>query len=1091
MALISPGVQVTVTDESNYVPAEPGTIPLIVLATAQDKANASGTGTATYTTKANAGKVALIGSQRDLISQYGNPTFYSSSTGSQLAGYELNEYGLLAAYSVLGISNRVYAIRADVDLSQLEPSAVRPTGDVANGTVWLDTANTSWGILEWDASTQTFNSIVPTVITDSDNISAGYPVQSFGSYGDYAVDATSVYNTIYYKNRSNAWKKVGEDDWKSSRPTVAGSVSNPDIDAGGQQITINTITITTAATDDLTDLVGDINSANITGVTAAVVNDKLEIYADSSATSDGSTTDGGIYITGGDSIILDTLGITSSVTYGVYYSPAYQASAHTSVPTWKSVDADPRPTGSVWFKTTNFNFGADYVVKTYSTSASSWVRTPSPLYASDAAANYALDAVNGGLGIAKDSLYVQVMEDYTDKNPEFRLAKRAVKGPTVVTGQNVPSNFTNGNTFTLKASRPGNNTYSTEATITLTTGGGLTPLAFVTAVAAANIPYVSASLDSTGRIVLTHTKGGVIIGRNTSGTPLANAFGTTNYLRTETDSSTGNTIYVFSNWVPFDGVTNLYTASDSAPRTNPETGTNWYYSETEADIMIHNGTTWRGYQTLASDTRGFDLTATNASGPIFSSVAPVTQNNIAMSALEVGDLWINTSDLDNFPVIYRYEPTTNGNSWVLLDNTDQTTENGILFADARWGVGTEDVVSDTVPTIETLAASNYLDPDAPDPDLYPRGMLLFNLRRSGLNVKQFVSDYFNDIDYPAVDYPNKPTDTNAWVSLNPTKSNGSPYMGRKAVRQVVVEAMKAAVDASVELREEQRLFNVLAVPGYPELLQNLVALNNDRKNTGFILGDTPLRLSPDLTAIQNWANNVNSATETGDDGLTVRDEYLGIFYPHGFSNDLDGNSVVVPATHMMLRTLISSDNKSFPWFAPAGTRRGTVDNSSALGYVNAATGEFTTIGVREALRDTLYEASINPITFLTGTGIVNYGNKTSITDARAMDRINVARLVAYIRGQLDLLARPFLFEPNDKITRDELKNVVSSLMNELVVKRGLYDYAVVCDDTNNTPARIDRNELYVDVAIKPVKAVEFIYIPVRIKNTGASLTPNV
>jgi hypothetical protein len=223
----------------------------------------------------------------------------------------------------------------------------------------------------------------------------------------------------------------------------------------------------------------------------------------------------------------------------------------------------------------------------------------------------------------------------------------------------------------------------------------------------------------------------------------------------------------------------------------------------------------------------------------------------------------------------------------------------------------------------------------------------------------------------------------------------------------------------------------------------------------------------------------------------VRDEYLGIFYPHGFSNDLDGNSVVVPATHMMLRTLISSDNKSFPWFAPAGTRRGTVDNSSALGYVNAATGEFTTIGVREALRDTLYEASINPITFLTGTGIVNYGNKTSITDARAMDRINVARLVAYIRGQLDLLARPFLFEPNDKITRDELKNVVSSLMNELVVKRGLYDYAVVCDDTNNTPARIDRNELYVDVAIKPVKAVEFIYIPVRIKNTGASLTPNV
>ena len=319
MALISAGVQVTVTDESNYVPAEPGTIPLIVLASAQDKANASGTGIAPYTTKANAGKVALIGSQRDLITQYGNPTFYSSSTNSQLAGYELNEYGLLAAYSVLGISNRVYVIRADVDLSELEPSAVRPTGDVANGTIWLDTASTSWGILEWDASTQAFNTIVPTVITDLANMNAGYPEQSFGAYGDYAVDATSVYNITYYKNRSNTWVKVGEDDWKSSRPTVAGANSNPAV-TQGQYVVINGDTVTQGVTETLAAFAGLINSANITGVSAAVVNDKLELYADSTATSDGSTVDGGIYITGGDSFILDNLGIISSVTYGVYFS---------------------------------------------------------------------------------------------------------------------------------------------------------------------------------------------------------------------------------------------------------------------------------------------------------------------------------------------------------------------------------------------------------------------------------------------------------------------------------------------------------------------------------------------------------------------------------------------------------------------------------------------------------------------------------------------------------------------------------------------------------------------------------------------------
>jgi phage tail sheath protein FI len=132
----------------------------------------------------------------------------------------------------------------------------------------------------------------------------------------------------------------------------------------------------------------------------------------------------------------------------------------------------------------------------------------------------------------------------------------------------------------------------------------------------------------------------------------------------------------------------------------------------------------------------------------------------------------------------------------------------------------------------------------------------------------------------------------------------------------------------------------------------------------------------------------------------------------------------------------------------------------------------------------MYENKINPITLFPGVGLVNFGQKTLNPYASALDRINVARLVCYIRERLQLIVRPFLFEPNDKITRDEVKQVVESLMNDLVAKRGLYDYLVVCDDTNNTPSRIDANELYIDVAIEPVKAVEFIYIPVRIKNTG-------
>jgi phage tail sheath protein FI len=187
---------------------------------------------------------------------------------------------------------------------------------------------------------------------------------------------------------------------------------------------------------------------------------------------------------------------------------------------------------------------------------------------------------------------------------------------------------------------------------------------------------------------------------------------------------------------------------------------------------------------------------------------------------------------------------------------------------------------------------------------------------------------------------------------------------------------------------------------------------------------------------------------------------------------------------MMMRTIIRSHSVSYPWLAPAGTRRGVVDNALQLGYIDSATGEFVSLSVNQALRDILYLNNVNPITFVNGVGITNFGNKTSTTTTTALDRINVARLVAFMRGRLEEIGKLYLFEPNDQITRNEITNTINSLMVDLVAKRALYDYLVVCDLSNNTPARIDANELWVDVAIEPVKAVEFIYIPLRIKNTG-------
>ena len=186
----------------------------------------------------------------------------------------------------------------------------------------------------------------------------------------------------------------------------------------------------------------------------------------------------------------------------------------------------------------------------------------------------------------------------------------------------------------------------------------------------------------------------------------------------------------------------------------------------------------------------------------------------------------------------------------------------------------------------------------------------------------------------------------------------------------------------------------------------------------------------------------------------------------------------------MVRTIIRSDEVAYPWLAPAGTRRGVVDNATQIGYIDAQSGEFQPLGVNQAMRDILYQNNVNPITFIPGIGITNFGNKTSTTVTSAMDRINVARLVAFLRGRLEEIGKLFLFEPNDQITRNQITNLCNSLMIDLIAKRAIYDYLVVCDTSNNTPARIDRNELWVDIAIEPVKAVEFIYIPLRIKNTG-------
>jgi len=1081
MALVSPGVEVTIIDESNYLPAPTNSVPFILIATAQNKISGSGIGVAAGTIAENANRVYLISSQRDLVNTFGNPFFYSTTAGTPINGYELNEYGLLAAYSVLGISNRAYIQRADIDLSELQASLGRPTGEPNNGTYWLDTEETAWGIFEWSSTTNAFLLKNPIVITSTSDLDGGIPADQIGNIGDYAIVATNANNPGYYKSPgltvsitsgtdeivpANSWVLVGSNDWKLSWPSVIGANASPALGIG-QSIYINDVLVTSTGTTASSFAI-NINDTGIPGVHAKVVNNKLQIYIDGNAESDGSSADGNgiVNIENNSGTLLTALGISE----GVYYAPLLQQSPNFVVPRWRATDTQPHPTGSVWNKTNAVNQGVDLAVKKYDSALGLFVQQNCPVYQNDQSANKALDPAGGGRNITSGSTYAQY--DVNDNDTfTLKIFERLVIGNTIITGDETAPEFTSGQQFTIQASSRNSDTLTTPVTATV---NGTDAVAFVTAFLGANVPNTIAAVTSDGAIQIQHTQGGVIVLEDVgAGTALADAGINTTVVgvRAGPDGE-----LILSNWVPL-----TYSAQNTAPNQDPADGRLWYYSAIDqVDIMIQNNGAWAGYRTVTNDVRGFNLTQTDPAGPLISVTVPTTQSD--GTPLVYGDIWIDVSDLEQYPIINRWQNVAGQDRWVVLDNTDQTTENGVLFADMRWAPnGTTDPITDPIPTIQSLLVSSYTDLDAPEPTVYPQGMLGFNTRRSGFNVKSFRVNYFNSINFPDQALP---TEKNAWVTASGNRSNGSPYMGRKAVRQMVVEAMKSSIDTNQDLREEQRQFNLIATPNYPELIPNMVALNNERSNTAFIVGDTPMRLPDNPDSIVAWATNASGVGTDDEDGLTTSDAYLATFYPSCQTTDLSGQTVVQPPSHMMLRTILRSDEVSFPWLAPAGTRRGVVDNAFALGYVNAQTGQFVSTAIRQGIRDTLYENKINPITFIPGTGITNYGNKTEAAAPSALDRINVARLIAFLRARLETIGKTFVFEPNDQVTRDEIKNACENLLNDLIAKRGVYDYLVVCDESNNTPARIDRNELYVDIAIEPVKAVEFIYIPVRIKNTG-------
>ena len=888
VTLVSPGVKVLVTDESAYASPGTGTIPLVVVATHQDKVDPTGTesdGIAKYTKSENAHKVVPVTSQRELVQFFGDPIF------ERREGAETSEYGLLAAYSYLGIGSQAYIVRADVDLAQLQATATEPTGAASATSYWLDTANSSFGVHEYNGTSWITKSVTVEFNSDAlaSDVAGNYAPTAPVVDGEYLVAVLFDGNhwvAYYYKGINGVWEQLGH----------GGAAAGTGQTFGITGITSDNQAVVTANSHGLQD--GE--KVRITGVGGMTqINNK--VYT--------------VNVLNGNQFSLFNLDgtPTNSTAFGAFTSAGvgerYSIADGTSV-----------------------TYAAHHDVPEVSTAGDVWIKTTS---------------AGGGLDLG---LY------QADVNGVFNAV--AVEGVTNTQG---------GSAYVIQN--------GTDSTVIVPANGN--------AVVSLKAQHL----------------GGFEIQTSVSGVATA--------------------------------ISGIVYADMSEPTGTPAHGTYWFDETVAYDILK---VTSSGWHRIADN------------NIIYQTAAPTINTNTG-GALTGNDIWIDTNH-DNVPGIYKWT----GSTWMEVDKTDQSTPDGCIFTD---------IVADNL--ADGVVAADITG--APDYRLYPNGMLAINMCRSSNTVRHYDTEAVTDWK---------------WRNAAANHADGRGAFGREAQRKVISVKMQASIAGNEDLRDPARNFTLIAAPNFPELTDELVTLNTDRCETAFIVIDTPMRKTP--TEVVEWVQG-NLASENGTDGLTTKYTYSAAYYPAGRSTDTAGNTVTVPPSHMVLYQYAFNDQIAYPWFAPAGLTRGVVRNASTVGYITDEE-EFKAISLSQGQRDAMYINKLNPIANFPNEGIVLYGQKTFHQFDSALDRVNVGRLVCHLRERLDDITRPFLFEQNDKQTRDRAQNVVETFMLDIMAKRGLYDFAVVCDESNNTPARIDRNELYIDVAIEPVKSVEFIYIPIRIVNTG-------
>jgi len=252
--------------------------------------------------------------------------------------------------------------------------------------------------------------------------------------------------------------------------------------------------------------------------------------------------------------------------------------------------------------------------------------------------------------------------------------------------------------------------------------------------------------------------------------------------------------------------------------------------------------------------------------------------------------------------------------------------------------------------------------------------------------------------------------------------------------------------------------------------QELIAIATLRKDCIAVISPHKADIV-DISNTETQTNNILSFySALSSSSYAVLDDNYKYTYDR-FNNKYRYIPTNADIAGLMVRTSIFA----YPWFSPAGQQRGILNNAIKLAYNSS-----------RAQRDRLYSQRINSIINQPGIGILLYGDKTALGYASAFDRINVRKLFLTIEQALERTAQAQLFELNDEITRSNFINIVEPYLRDVQAKRGIYDFRVICDESNNTPDVIDNNEFRGDIFLKPAKSINYVTLTYVATRTGVS-----